>query len=132
MISMISSYADHNDYTAVRRGRVYQQPKQLVKGKKDRNIERLMLRLATASLIFMLLFVGFAWMKSSASGDAAPAPTADERIIVVASGDTLWSIASELRGEGDDVRRIVYNLKERNDLRSSVLQSGQTLIIPNK
>lgn len=127
MITMISSYTDHTNYRAAGTGGTKQQKK-----KKERNVELLMLRLATASLLFMLLFVGFAWMKSSASGDAVALPTAEERVIVVSSGDTLWSIASSLNNENDDVRRIVYNLKERNDLRSSMLQSGQTLIIPNK
>lgn len=124
MITMISSYTDPTNYRAAAdTGGTKRQ-------KKERNVELLMLRLATAALLFMLLFVGFAWMKSDASGDAVALPTAEERVIVVASGDTLWSIASNLNTENEDVRRIVYNLKERNDLQSSMLQSGQTLIIP--
>ncbi|MBW7477616.1 LysM peptidoglycan-binding domain-containing protein [Paenibacillus oenotherae] len=121
MISMISSYSNHNAHTTV---------KVAVKAKREHRVERLMLRLAGAALLFMLLFVGFAFMKGNASGDAPALPTADERVIVVATGDTLWSIASGISEADDDVRRIVYDLKERNDLGSSVLRSGQTLIVP--
>jgi hypothetical protein len=96
----------------------------------ERRVERLMMRLAAASLLFILLFVGAALMRTDASGDKPAAPTAQERIIVVGAGDTLWTIASGIRKDGEDLRQIVYMLKERNGLRSSMLRAGDTLIIP--
>ncbi len=53
--------------------------------------------------------------------------TSNETIVVVAPGQTLWSIASELSGS-DDPRPIVAALAERNG--GSSLQAGQRLIIP--
>jgi hypothetical protein len=95
-------------------------------------VERFMMRLAAASLFFILLFAGAALMRTDASGDKPAAPTANERIIVVGAGDTLWTIASRIRKDGEDLRHIVYNLKERNGLRSSMLRAGDTLIVPEE
>ncbi|WP_274650653.1 LysM peptidoglycan-binding domain-containing protein [Paenibacillus humicola] len=95
-----------------------------------RSVERLMMKFAIAGLLVILLFSGLTLMRTDASGERPAAPTAQERVIVVGAGDTLWSIAGTLRHEGEDVRQIVYELKERNNLRSSVIRAGQTLIVP--
>lgn len=99
---------------------------------KKWRVERLMLRLTVATLFFILLFTGFTIMKSFANSEQPAAAGAGERVIIVSSGDTLWNIASDIREAGQDVRRVVYDLKSRNNLTSSVLQAGQPLIIPVK
>ncbi|UVI27687.1 LysM peptidoglycan-binding domain-containing protein [Paenibacillus spongiae] len=96
----------------------------------DRRVERMMLRLAIVGVFFIVLFFGFMLMKGFAGGGEPAAPMAGEKVIVVGAGDTLWKIAGTVREEGDDLRRIVYNLKERNQLSSSMLKVGQTLIVP--
>ncbi|MBR3888283.1 MAG: LysM peptidoglycan-binding domain-containing protein [Clostridia bacterium] len=47
--------------------------------------------------------------------------------IVVAEGETLWSIASSLEG---NVRENIYNIKEANNLTSSIIYVGQELLVP--
>ena len=47
--------------------------------------------------------------------------------IIVAEGDTLWSIASSLEG---NVRENIYNIKEINNLHSSMIYVGQELLVP--
>lgn len=47
--------------------------------------------------------------------------------IVVAEGDTLWSIASSIEG---NVRENIYNIKEVNNLQSSIIYVGQELLVP--
>lgn len=47
--------------------------------------------------------------------------------IIVAEGDTLWSIASSLEG---NVRENIYNIKEVNNLDSSMIYVGQELLVP--
>ncbi|MBO7746051.1 LysM peptidoglycan-binding domain-containing protein [Paenibacillus sp. MWE-103] len=98
--------------------------------RKDRAIERLLLRLAAASLFFVLLFVGLTIVKGHADSDLPAVPAAGEQTIVVGAGDTLWDIASSVRKEGEDIRRTVYDLQKRNNLSSSSLRAGQTLIVP--
>jgi hypothetical protein len=49
-----------------------------------------------------------------------------ERSVVVQPGDTVWSIAAELAGEGD-VRPVVDAIVDANG--SSALQAGERLVI---
>lgn len=46
----------------------------------------------------------------------------------VQAGDTLWSIAVS-RYAGDP-REAVWELRERNGLRSATIHPGQTLVLP--
>lgn len=47
---------------------------------------------------------------------------------VVQKGDTLWNIASEYASEHQDLREYIYQLKQVNNIDSS-LKEGQTIII---
>lgn len=56
------------------------------------------------------------------------------KTIYVSEGDTLWNIALEEQNsniyyEGKDVRQIVNNIKDINNLSSSNLKIGQKLLI---
>ena len=48
--------------------------------------------------------------------------------VVVCKGETLWSIAKELAG---NVNENIYNIKKLNNLSSSNLYVGQTLMVPD-
>ncbi len=57
------------------------------------------------------------------------------KLIYVNSGDTLWSIASDLQEnnlyyEGKDIRYIIGDLKEVNKLNDSTVYVNQELQIP--
>ncbi len=54
---------------------------------------------------------------------------AGESAVVVQSGDTLWSIATALDGEGD-VRAVVDAIQELNGLDGTALVPGQVLVLP--
>jgi len=56
-------------------------------------------------------------------------PRRAERVYVVRSGDTLWSIA-EQAGEGADPRPLVDAIAERNGIDPGALVPGETLVIP--
>lgn len=47
--------------------------------------------------------------------------------ITVSQGDSLWTIAKEL---GGNVNENVYEIKKLNNLESSIIYVGQSLIIP--
>ena len=55
--------------------------------------------------------------------------------VYISSGDTLWSIAKEEKDnneyfENKDIREIVYELKNINELSSSNLKVGQEINVP--
>lgn len=52
-----------------------------------------------------------------------------ERTYVVRPADTLWSIAA--RTYAGDPRQGVWELEQRNHLRTDTLRPGQKLIVPS-
>jgi len=52
-----------------------------------------------------------------------------ERMYVVRPADTLWSIAA--RTYAGDPRQGVWELEQRNHLRTDTLRPGQKLILPS-
>ncbi len=90
-------------------------------------------RLARTLLVLSLSVVlgaGFA-MKAGA-GDAVAGDSAKSYIVVtVASGETLWSLASAM-ADGGDVQALVAEIASANSLDSADLTAGQKLRIPVK
>jgi Tfp pilus assembly protein FimV len=58
----------------------------------------------------------------------APTPR-PQRIVVVRAGDTLWSIAQQVRPEADP-RDTVEAILEANPVESGSLVPGQSLAVP--
>jgi LysM repeat protein len=77
---------------------------------------------------FLLLFTGFTFMHTSASTEQLQ--PSDELVISVDSGDTLWELAKAYKMNSMDTREAVHYLVKRNNLSSSEIKMGQTLIIP--
>ncbi|MBC7765769.1 MAG: LysM peptidoglycan-binding domain-containing protein [Hyphomonadaceae bacterium] len=50
--------------------------------------------------------------------------------VEIRSGDTLWSIAQTYNETGKDVRRLVHEIMQANQLDSPIIHAGQTLKIP--
>lgn len=48
---------------------------------------------------------------------------------IVTSGETLWSIASENKKDGQDVREYIYELQEINNIGNCMIYSGQEIKI---
>lgn len=55
----------------------------------------------------------------------------DQNKIIVAQGDTLWSIAESIDTERD-IRELVYDIQAMNKVDTSILYPGTVLIIPSK
>lgn len=80
-----------------------------------------------AALVIAFAVGVFAAGSVVATGQAGqPEPT---KVITVASGDTLWVIASDLAEDGD-VRAMMEKIESLNALDSSVLAAGQKLVVP--
>ena len=51
--------------------------------------------------------------------------------IVVMRGETLWSIASDMLDENNkNIDHIIYDIQEINNMSSSDLYVGQTILVP--
>ena len=74
------------------------------------------------ALIVVVGLVAVLWMARPSSGSGP------ERVYVVKPADTLWTIASS--HYAGDPREGIWKLRERNDLGSTVLRPGQTLVLP--
>ncbi|RXZ81879.1 LysM peptidoglycan-binding domain-containing protein [Paenibacillaceae bacterium] len=94
-------------------------------------ISRRLMKLFAAILFVALYMSGMLLLHSSASVEGVAPPSANEYFISVEPGDTLWSIAKQVKTKEQDIRKIVYGLKVRNQLSSPDLLPGQTLIIPS-
>lgn len=49
--------------------------------------------------------------------------------ITISTGDTLWSIASEYKKPGQDVREYIYELRKLNNLENCTIYQGQEIQI---
>ncbi|WP_164704665.1 LysM peptidoglycan-binding domain-containing protein [Blastococcus litoris] len=89
-------------------------------------------RRARRLAVVMALACGVAlgsWLGPLVAGGEGGLRLAGESSIVVRPGDTLWSIASAVEGEGD-VRALIDEIQALNGLQGSVLVPGQTLVLP--
>jgi hypothetical protein len=88
-------------------------------------------RLARTFVVLSLTVVmaaGFASQSGAGQVEASTAPSYE--IVVVAPGETLWSVAAAY-GSGD-VQSLVNEIREANNLSGFDLQAGQRLRVPLK
>ncbi|MGB0102267.1 MAG: LysM peptidoglycan-binding domain-containing protein [Nocardioides sp.] len=86
-------------------------------------------RLAVLAIALVaVLAVGLLLASGSVATDepGTPEPT---RVVLVATGDTLWDIASGLSADGD-VRAMIERIERLNALESGMVVAGQRLIVP--
>ena len=83
---------------------------------------RLAMLLAAVCTVFLM--IGGA--AAAEAGASAPLPLEH----VVASGETLWSIASFHVSPGEDIRPLVHDIAEMSDVRGGTIFPGQVLLIP--
>ncbi|MBZ4662804.1 MAG: Peptidoglycan-binding lysin domain protein [Caloramator sp.] len=48
---------------------------------------------------------------------------------VVQAGDTLWSIAKKYNKQGEDIRKLIYEIRQHNNI-SPMIREGQIIEIP--
>ena len=88
-------------------------------------------RLARTFVVLSLTVVmaaGFASQSGAGQDVASTAPSYE--IVVVAPGETLWSVAAAYAS--GDVQGLVNDIREANNLKGVDLQAGQKLRIPVK
>lgn len=55
--------------------------------------------------------------------------TVEYQEYTVVQGDTLWSIASENKKTGQDIREYIYELREINNMNDCLIYPNQTITI---
>ena len=88
-------------------------------------------RLARTFVVLSLTVVmaaGFASQSGAGQVEASTAPSYE--IVVVAPGETLWSVAAAYAP--GDVQGLVNDIREANNLTGFDLQAGQRLRVPLK
>ena len=88
-------------------------------------------RLARTCVVLSLTVVmaaGFASQSGAGQVEASTAPSYE--IVVVAPGETLWSVAAA--SASGDVQGLVSDIREANNLTGFDLQAGQRLRVPLK
>lgn len=61
---------------------------------------------------------------------ATPPVVYDNIVVVVHSGDTLWSLAGEFATSKEDIREVIHRICEANNLNGKHVYPGQTITIP--
>lgn len=79
--------------------------------------------------VAVLLGLGGVLGAQAANAGSAP-PAVPVVTYVVAPGETLWQIAGGLASPGEDVRDVVAELVELNELPGAGLQAGQQILLP--
>lgn len=88
------------------------------------NIVKVIIGIAVLSLI-MLFFINTFEAKGSI-GNIEP------RTVVVQKGDTLWSIVKTNCSNFGDIREVIYEIRDLNDLETANIFPGQKIKIPSK
>lgn len=80
------------------------------------------------SVVVVTVFMAFLPIGDPVGAEGPPEPVTE---YAVAAGDTLWTIAAEHVGEGEDVRAMIHRIMEASGITSSTIQVGQMLRIPS-
>ena len=75
-----------------------------------------------------ILFVGVSFLTNMFFNIVFSHQEKNYKSITVCQGETLWSIASNLKG---NINKNIYDIKKLNNLNNSNLYIGQELVIPN-
>jgi len=82
-------------------------------------------------VLFGIALIGARVAFAVEGGGADKSSATAAHTMVVGDGDTLWDISSEaVAGTDASIREMEQRIKELNGLESSMLVSGQTLIVP--
>lgn len=85
----------------------------------------------TTIIITMILIILFFLLVSAINNmNAYGDGELQYRYVIVATGDTLWDIASDNTPKDMDVREIIMLIKEENHLVSDQLQAGELIKVP--
>ena len=86
-------------------------------------------QLLSLRLLVLLMAVGAVFLLLSGRV-AASTPEPEPIRYRVQTGDTLWAIADTMAEPSQDIRSVIGQIKDLNELSSSSIQQGQVLLLP--
>ena len=86
-------------------------------------------RLVVLGLLLILLTVGTVGFGAARALNASTAPADRQVQVVVAEGDTLWTIAADVAPRANRAE-TVDRIREANHLRGNHIEPGQQLVVP--
>ena len=89
-----------------------------------------LLRISVAGLLIGIVASVIVWGLSETAPYAQSAEPEQYTVVTVQPGDTLWQIAATEYDESLDLRAVVYEIGEANDLSDALLQPGQEITLP--
>jgi cell division protein YceG involved in septum cleavage len=98
---------------------------------KARQAKRLARTVSTISLL-VVIGAGFSSISSASDKSASPTDSKSKYVqVVVTPGESLWSIAALLAGQGD-IASVVADIVEVNQLKSADVAAGSKLLVPQE
>lgn len=77
----------------------------------------------------LVVALAVGWFGATAWASEGSAPRPADATFVVQPGDTLWSVARQLRPDADP-RATILEIEQANGLVDSALRPGQRLVLP--
>lgn len=83
-----------------------------------------------AAVLLLLTSFGIVQAFASSDDDERAFESIPAKQIIVAQGETMWSIAKRYKPEHMDIRYYIEDMKKLNHKRTSAIQAGELLYIP--
>ncbi len=93
---------------------------------------RFFARAGLLTSLLLLLLTGYSALTGASARETQSRAASSFVEIVVTPGESLWSIAGSVAGDGVDVRTVVEEIMEANALASADLTAGQRLFVPTR
>ncbi|MBQ3291749.1 MAG: LysM peptidoglycan-binding domain-containing protein [Mogibacterium sp.] len=77
--------------------------------------------------VFFITFAGFSLLSAGQAEASAPVRYAK---VVIQENDTLWNIASSYNPERSDIRELVHEIYDFNNIDANNLQPGDIVYVP--
>ncbi len=97
--------------------------------KKPSNLLHKFNKFLVISIIFSFILTSMAIFSSTFVNSSMKNSAMKE--VLVAQGDTIWSIAKAYHQSDYDIRELIYHIKKVNKLTTAQIYPGQTLYIPH-
>jgi len=98
---------------------------------KARQAKRLARTVSTISLL-VVIGAGFSSISSASEKSSDPSEAKSKYVqVVVTPGESLWSIAALVAGQGD-IASVVADIVEVNALKSADVAAGTKLLVPQE
>lgn len=82
-------------------------------------------------VVFLLALGAGLWaLGGQVAAADAPAAAVPVQTYTVRAGETMWEIAAGIAAPGEDVRDVIDDVLELNEMSSAALTAGQQILLP--